>query len=188
MTQQKTLMTADEFFDYCDRNDGRYELVDGEVVELAPVERRHGRAASSISAAFHNYCRQTGAGWSEVDVGYTVSSGPDTVRGPDVSLVLRDAEYDEEEEQRAFIPGAPDIAVEVVSPSNTAREMERKVAEYLTAGSQRVWVVYQTTRRNPRRVIVHWADGTTVTYTGDDTITDEDLLPGFSLPLKEIFD
>ena len=77
--------------------------------------------------------------------------------------------------------------MEVVSPSNTAAEMERKVAEYLAAGSQRVWVVYQATRRNPRRVIVHRADGTAITYAGDDVITDEELLPGFSLPLSDIF-
>ena len=96
MTQQKTLLTADEFFDFCDRNDGRYELVDGEVVELAPAQRRHGRAASNISAAFYNYCRRTGVGWSEVDVGYTVRLGPDTVRGPDVSLVLGGTPVDEE--------------------------------------------------------------------------------------------
>ena len=187
MTQQKTLMTADQFFDFCHQNDGRYELVDGRVVELAPAQRRHGRTASNISASFYNYCRRTGAGWSEVDVGYTVRSGPDTVRGPDVSLVLGGTTEDEEE-QRAFISGSPDIAVEVVSPSNTAAEMERKVSEYLAAGSRRVWVVYQTTPRNPRRVIVHRADGTTITYTGDDVITDEDLLPGFSLPLSEVFD
>ena len=66
--------------------------------------------------------------------------------------------------------------------------MERKVAEYLAAGSQRVWMVYQATRQNPRRVIVRRADGTTITYTGDDVITDEELLPGFSLPLSDIFD
>ena len=188
MTQQKTLMTADQFLEFCDRNDGRYELVDGEVVELAPARRVHGRTASSISAAFYNYCRLRGMGWPEVDVGYTVSTGPDTVRGPDVSLVLGETRHDEEEEQTAFLPGAPDIAVEVVSPSNTVSEMERKVSEYLAAGSQRVWVVYQATPRNPRRVIVHRADGATITYAGDDVITDEELLPGFSLPLSEIFD
>ena len=186
MTQQKTLLTADEFYLFCDRNDGRFELVDGEVVELAPACRVHGRTASNISAAFYNYCRRTGAGWSEVDVGYTVHTGPDTVRGPDVSLVLD--ETPDDEEQRAFILGAPDIAVEVVSPSNTASEMERKVAEYLAAGSQRVWVVYQAMPRNPRRVIVHRANGTSTTYTGNDVVTDEELLPGFSLPLSEIFD
>ena len=183
MTQQKTLLTADEFFDFCDHNDGRYELVDGEVVELAPARRRHGRTASNINAAFHNHCRRTGAGWAEVEVGYTVRFGPDTVRGPDVSLVLGEAP-DDGEEQTAFIPGAPTIAVEVFSPSNTAAEMARKVAEYLAAGSRRVWVAYTSSRS----VIVHRDDGTTVTYSGDDVITDEELLPGFSLPLSEIFE
>ena len=185
MTTSKTLLTADEFYDFCCQNDGRYELVDGEVVELAPAQRRHGRTASNITTAFNIYCRRTGTGWSEVDVGYTVRSGPDTVRGPDVSLVLGGTT--EDEEQRAFISGSPDIAVEVVSPSNTAAEMERKVSEYLAAGSRRVWVVYQATRRNPRRVVVHRPDGTANTYTGDDVITDEELLPGFSLPLADIF-
>ena len=85
---------------------------------------------------------------------------------------------------RGFVPGSPDIAVEVVSPSNTAAEMERKVAEYLAAGSQRVWVAHPSIRS----VTVHRADGATITYTGDDAITDEELLPGFSLPLSEIFD
>ena len=57
----------------------------------------------------------------------------------------------------------------------------------MAAGSQRVWVVRLATRRNPRSVVVHRADGTTITYSGDDVITDEELLPGFSLPLAEIF-
>ena len=68
-------------------------------------------------------------------------------------------------------------------PSNTEAEMQRKVAEYLAAGSQRVWVAYPSTRT----VLVHRADGTTIAYTGDDVITDEELLPGFSLSLTDIF-
>ena len=83
-----------------------------------------------------------------------------------------------------FPVGAPDIAVEVVSPSDTAAEIARKVAEYLAAGSQRVWVVYPA----GRRVVVHRADGSVLSYGGDDVITDEELLPGFSLPLSEIFE
>ena len=77
--------------------------------------------------------------------------------------------------------------MEVVSPSNTATEMQRKVGEYLEAGSQRVWLVYAATPESPRRVLVHRSDGARETYGGDDTITDEELLPGFSLPLSEIF-
>ena len=187
MSTQKTLLTADDFYRLYAHKDGRYELVDGEVVEMAPVRRRHGRTAINIGAAFHNYCRLTGVGWPEVEVGYRVRSGPDTVRGPDVSLVLG-ADMEGDEHESGFVPGAPDIAVEVVSPSNTAAEIERKTGEYLAAGSQRVWVVYHATRTASRRVIIHQADGATTTYSGGDVITDEELLPGFSLPLSEIFE
>ncbi len=183
MTRQKTLLTADQFFRLYSHKDGRYELVRGEVVEMAPVTRRHGRTASNIDTAFNNYARRRGVGSAEVEVGYRVRSGPDTVRGPDVSFVLA-AQEDEEEQDIGFVPGAPDIAIEVVSPSNTAAELERKVAEYLAAGSLRVWVVYPVSRR----VIVHHLGGGAVTYSGDDVITDEGLLPGFSLPLSEIFE
>ena len=183
MSTQKTLLTADEFFRLYSHKDGKYELVDGEVVEIAPVFRRHGRTASNIATAFNIYSRRTGVGWSEVEVGYTVRSGPDTVRGPDVSLVLGSRTQDDEHES-GFVIGSPDIAVEVVSPSNTAAEIERKVAEYLAAGSQRVWIAYTSTRT----VAVHRANGTTINYAGDDVITDEELLPGFTPPLSEIFD
>ncbi len=186
MTTQKILLTADEFYRLYAHKDGRYELVDGEVVEMAPVRRRHGRTAINIGAAFHNYCRITGAGWPEVEVGYRVRSGPDTVRSPDVSLVLA-AESEDDDQENGFVIGAPDIAVEVVSPSNAAAEIERKISEYLAAGSQRVWVVYPAAGRAARRMVVHRADGRVITYTGDDVITDEELLPGFSLPLTEVF-
>ena len=63
------------------------------------------------------------------------------------------------------------------------------MSEYLAAGSRRVWVVYPASARTANRsVIIHRDDGATITYTGDDVITDEELLPGFSLPLAEIFD
>ena len=182
MTQQKTLMTADEFYEFCCRNDGWYELVEGEVIELSPVNDEHSGVSVNIGTAFNNYSRRQGFGQAGVEAGYILLSGPDTVRGPDVSfrLVPRSARR----QSVGFLQGAPDIAVEVFSPSNTHAEMRRKVAEYLAAGSQRVWVVYPAARS----VGVHRADGTTITYTGDDVITDEELLPGFSLPLSDIFD
>ena len=107
------------------------------------------------------------------------------VRGPDVAFILAGTgdEWEKPLSGGFSLPRAPDIAVEVVSPSNTATDMTRKVSEYLAAGSQRVWAVYPTTRT----VSVHRADGTTVAYTDEDVITDEELLPGFSLPLTEIF-
>ena len=180
MSTQKTLLTANEFFEQYGHKDGRYELVQGEVEEMAPVTEEHGGAAIAIGSAFHVYSRRYGVGRAGVEIGYRLRSGPDTVRGPDVSFRL----FPLAEAQRTgFVTGAPDIAVEVVSPANTAAEMERKVREYLAAGSQRVWVVYPA----GRRVAVHRADGSVVTYGGDDVITDEELLPGFALPLAEVF-
>ena len=181
MTTQKTLLTAEEFYLFCCQNDGWYELVDGEVIELAPPNDEHGEIAGYTVTAFNNYARPRGIGRARVETGYRLRTGPDTVRGPDVSFVFRPRV---EGRGSGFPVGAPDIAVEVVSPSDTAAELARKVAEYLAAGSQRVWVVYPSVRQ----VLVHRADGSVLSYGGDDVITDEELLPGFSLPLSEIFE
>ena len=186
MSTQKTLLTADEFYDFCCQNDGRFELVKGEVVELSPVNDEHSGIASNINFSFGLYSRRHGFGQAGVEAGYIVLSGPDTVSGPDVSFRL--VPRNRRRQSAGFLSGAPDIAVEVASPSNTAADVARKVREYLAAGSQRVWTVYPPTRPNPRRVVVHRDDGATVTYTGDDVITDEELLPGFSLPLSDIFE
>ena len=186
MSTQKTLLTADEFYHFCRKSEGRYELVGGEVIELAPVNEEHGNVAFNISGAFYVYSRRYGVGRGAVETGYRLRQNPDTVRGPDVSFNLGSQPL-EAATRTGFVPGAPDIAVEVVSPSNTATEMQRRVSEYLEAGSQRVWLVYPATPESPRRVLVHRSDGARETYGGDDTITDEELLPGFSLPLSEIF-
>ena len=185
MSTQKTLLTADEFFDFCCENDGRFELVKGEVVELAPVNDEHSGIASNINFSFGLYSRRYDFGQAGIEAGYRVRSGPDTVRGPDVSFRLVPRESGRQ--AVGFLSGAPDIAVEVVSPSNRAAQVERKVWECLDAGAQRVWVVYPDTGRAVRHVLVYRSGGTVVTYNGDDVITDEELLPGFSLPLAEIF-
>ena len=181
MTTKKALMTAEEFYLFCCENDGWYELVEGEVVELAPPNDEHGSTAVNVGTALNNYRRRLGIGQVRVETGYTLSTGPDTVRGPDVSFVFHPRV---EGRGSGFPPGAPDIAVEVFSPSDTAPEMARKVADYLAAGTQRVWVVYPA----GRRVVIHRPDGSDVSHDGDDVITDEELLPGFSLPLTEIFE
>ncbi len=183
MTQQKTLLTADEFLRRYGHRDGRYELVQGEVVAMAPVNDGHGEVASNIDTAFNTYSRLRGVGRARVETGYRLRQDPDTVRGPDVSFrvgVPRGAES----RSWSFVSGAPDIAIEVVSPSDSAGEVEQKVREYLDAGSHRVWVVFPLTRN----VRIHSPDGTARTYSEEDVITDEELLPGFSLPLPEIFD
>ena len=87
MATQKTLLTADEFYDFCCKNDGRYELVRGEVVEMSPVNDEHSGIAVNIATAFNNYSRRYGFGQAGAEAGHILLSSPDTVRGPDVSFV-----------------------------------------------------------------------------------------------------
>ena len=181
MTTQKTLLTAGEFYLCCCRNEGRFELVDGEVVELAPPYDEHGEAAGHIVTAFNNYFRPRGIDRARVETGHTLRQGPDTVRGPDASFVFHPRV---EGRGSGFLTGAPDIAVEVASPSDTAAGVAGKVAEYLAAGSQRVRVVDAAVRW----VVIHWDDGAVLFDDGEDLIAEEELLPGFSLPLSGIFE
>jgi Uma2 family endonuclease len=193
MTEQKILLTAEDFFRLYGGRDGKAELVCGIVVtpgtvsekhgvEMAPVSEEHGEVAINVGTAFKNYSRQRGMGRVGVEIGYVLSRNPDTVRAPDVSFYLK-RRTEGEARRSGFVPGVPDIAVEVVLPSSTAGQLEQKIGEYLAAGALRVWVVYTSSRR----VMVHRSEGTVEAYSGDDVIHDEELLPGFSLPLAEIF-
>ena len=181
MNTQKTLLTAEEFYLFCCQNEGRYELVDGEVVEMAPANDEHGEIAVNVSTAFNIYSRRRGVGRTRAETGYTLRTGPDTVRGPDVSFVFRPRV---EGRGRGFVPGRAGHRGGGCLALQHRLGVARKVAEYLAAGSQRVWVVYP----EGRRVVIHCADGSVTSYSGDDVITDEELLPGFSLPLSEIFE
>ena len=194
MTEQKTLLTAEEFFRLYAGKDGKAELVRGIVVtpatvsekhgvEMAPVGEEHGEVAANISFAFKDHSRRRGVGRVGLEIGYVLSRSPDTVRAPDVSINMA-PRTEGEARLSGFVPGAPDIAIEIVLPSATTAELEQKVGEYLAAGSQRVWVVYTS----GRRVTVHHPNVGVETYSGDAAIEDPELLPGFSLPLAEIFE
>ena len=182
MTTQKTLLTADEFLELYRHRDGKFELVRGEVVEMEPPGEEHGEVALNIGSSFHGYSRRSGAGRAGVETGHRLESDPDTVRGPDVYF-SRSRRPGGRERGAGFVAGAPDIAVEVVSPYDTEAKVARQAGEYLAAGALRVWAVYPASRQ----VVVHRAGGGAVCYAGDDVITGEALLPGFSLSLADIF-
>ncbi len=132
--------------------------------------------------ALGNYVRENYLGRIMVGSGYVLERDPDTVRGPDVSFIIAER-VSPEGLPRAFVSGPPDLAVEVVSPGDAAFEVEAKVHDYLGNGAQRVWVVYV----NTRRVVVYSQDGSVQWFRDDKTLKDEELLPGFSLPLRELF-
>jgi len=175
-------MTAEDLLALPD--DGkRYELVEGELQEMPPVSGPHGRDGLRIGSQFLVYAETHDLGEAYgADTGFILSRNPDTVRAPDAAFVRKErlVEIDAE----GFLPLAPDLAVEVVSPSNTVNEMSRKVQEYLDAGTAIVWVV----EPQRRQVTVYTPDVIARIYRDGDVLDGGDVLPGFTLSVTYIFD
>lgn len=162
----------------------RYELQSGELVSEPMPGFRHGRIAATIASLVRDHVRRSSLGLVVVvEAGFLLSRAPDTVRGPDVALVARDRLEAIDDDRKAF-PGAPDLAIEIVSPSNTPADVHAKVADYLAAGTRLVWVVDPETEQvtvyrqllRPRRL------------SPGDTLDGEDVIPGLRVGIAEIFE
>jgi Uma2 family endonuclease len=181
MTTGTRLVTAEEL--WAMPNNARRELVRGEVRTMSPAGFEHGAVIVSVSVALavhvkaHRLGVVLGAG-----TGFVLARNPDVVRGADVAFV-----------QASRIPaaglpvkfweGAPDLAVEVVSPGDTVDEVEEKVADYLEAGARMVWVV------NPRRktVTVHRPGAQPFVFRVGDVLEGDDVVPGFRMGVADVF-
>ena len=181
MTTTQTI-TADELLQRPD--DGfRYELVKGELVKTAPAGREHGKLAMRIGWRLAQHVEANNLG--EVlaaETGFKLASDPDTVRAPDAAFVRRER-VAEAGDARGFWSGAPDLAVEVVSPGDTYSEVEDKVLDWLDAGTLMVVVV------NPRQrtVTLYRSRADIVILTQSDILDGKDVVPGWSLPVADLF-
>lgn len=179
-TEPKTVTPAD-LLDRPDRN--RFELVNGTLVERN-VSQLSSLVAGRILTRFSNHCDPGDLAWVfGADAGYRCfPEDPNKVRKPDVSVVLK-ARLSLDRMEEGYAPIAPDLAVEVISPHDLAYHVDAKIAEYQGAGVRLVWVV------NPilRSVRIHRADGSLSWLQGDAILSGEDVLPGFSCPVSELF-
>jgi Uma2 family endonuclease len=161
----------------------RYELVRGELRKMSPAGHKHGRIAGNITASLgpHIVANQLGRVYV-ADTGFLIASDPDTVRAPDVAFVSQ-RRLDELGDVEGYWPGAPDLLVEVISPSDTYTEVEEKVLEWLEAGARMVVVV------NPRKraVTVYRSLTDIVVLTENDTLEGGDVVPGWRMAVKDIF-
>lgn len=164
--------------------DGKlYELVDGR-----PVEKKMGCESSwvggQINRRLNAFCSDNRLGWVfQSDAGYQCfPHRPNLVRKPDVSFV-RHGRLPGEQPPRGHCAIPPDLAVEVVSPNDEAEEVEEKLSEYLGAGVALVWVAYPRTRT----VYVYRRDGTANRLTEAQELSGEDVVPGFSCPVRDLF-
>lgn len=177
------LLTADELFRMPD-DDLWHELVEGKLITMSPPGFAHGICGNRLNVALTVFARERQLGWvAPQDTGFKLKSDPDTVRAPDVAFVSR-ARVPRGELPVKYWDGAPDLAVEVLSPGERLREIERKVREYLACGATAVWVV----RLRTRTVTLHHAGRLPVVLGEHDALEDAAVLPGFSYPISDLFE
>jgi Uma2 family endonuclease len=182
MSTATQLMTADDLWRL--PNDGmRHELVKGVLHTMPPAGFEHGVVGINLSTPLDQHVRANRLGIVvAAETGFLIATNPDTVRAPAVGFVRQDR-IQATGIPRRYWPGAPDLAVEVVSPSDTVFAVDDKVQEWLTAGARLVWVV------NPRQrtVTVHRAGGAPTILTVSDVLDGEQVVPGFSMRVSELF-
>jgi Uma2 family endonuclease len=182
MTLHATLVTADQLLHMPD--DGiRRELVQGELREMTPSGSEHGYVAAKLAVFIGTFVEEKRLGATfAAETGFLLATNPDTVRAPDLAYVDRDRVIGQLKHS-GYFPGAPDLAMEVISPGDSYAEVEAKVETWLEAGCRMVVVV------NPRnRTMKVYRTPTSVCVLHiDDSFDGADVLPGFRLPLKQIF-
>ena len=178
--ERHTLLTVEEYARTPD--DGlRHSLQAGLLIAEPQPFPRHAQIQARLAHLLIEFVISRNLGVVLTEGGFLLSRDPDTVRGPDVSFVRADR-FDAEQAERAYFRGAPDLAIEILSPSNRPGETHAKVADYLAAGATLVWVIDPIHRQvavyrsllSPRRIGV------------DGVLDGEDVLPGFTVPIAKI--
>ena len=187
MTTPTRLMTAEEFSDRDEREDGcKEELVGGVIESAPPPGDTLGEIQINVAGILREFVRANRLGKVLGESGYRLKRDPDQVRGPDVSFISG-ARRAGLQRVGAYLDGAPELAVEIVSPTDRADKVEAKVRAYLEAGALRVWVLYPETRS----LTVHRADGNSHTFAGDEIVASGDAgfaVDGFEAPVSAFFE
>ncbi|HUR80773.1 MAG TPA: Uma2 family endonuclease [Thermoanaerobaculia bacterium] len=154
-----------------------YELVEGELRAMSPSGFRHGTIISRIDGHLRAHVDAHLLGEvTSGEAGFVLARQPDTIRAPDVGFVRAERVT----ETTGFFPGPPDLAIEVISPSDRENDVAAKTLEYLRAGTRAVVLIDPETRA----VAVHRTSGVTQIA---NILTVDEVVPGWSLPLADLF-
>ena len=181
------LYTAEDFYKLKDPpGSGKVELICGEVVAHMPVGGEHSYVAARALLRSGTFIERHALGAVGMECGFRISRNPDTVLAPDVHFV-RSERLPGGRMPRSFFDGIPDLAIEVVSPDDSAKQLREKVAKYIAAGVPNVWVI------NPIRstVTVYHPGAAPSVRTGSDHLTSADAgfdVDGFVLALGDLFE
>jgi Uma2 family endonuclease len=178
----KRLLTAEEYAELPEHHRYREELVRGVVCVREPNPGdEHGSVQGKVFYLLYCFVTPRRLGWLATESGFIVETDPDTVAGPDVSFVANEPPPGT---KPAYRRGAPDLAVEVRSPSNSKRYMAERAAFLLRTGTRLVWTVDPPSKT----VTVHRPDQAPVVLVESDILTGEDVLPGFQRRVADVFD
>jgi Uma2 family endonuclease len=158
-----------------------HEILEGEMITLPPPKSGHSLVASNAYKGLLPL-EERGLGRVFAEAGYRLSDDPATWIQPDVSFLRKERVLATAPD--GYFLGAPELAIEIVSPSESARDLERKMDALLAAGGQAVWVVYPASRK----VRVFLGDGTSFSRGIHDTLSAPGLLPGWELPVVKLFE
>jgi Uma2 family endonuclease len=159
------------------------ELVEGELVRMSPASGDHARIGSDLHGFLWMHVRAHRLGrLFTSESGFILGRDPDSVLAPDIAFVAAERLV-ANQQLPGFVPFAPDLAIEIESPSNTRAEFRRKFELYFRAGTRLIWLV----RPIRRTVTVFTPDAAEVVLREADTLDGGDVIPGFRLPLAELF-
>ncbi|MEO8100669.1 MAG: Uma2 family endonuclease [Acidobacteriota bacterium] len=159
----------------------RHELDAGELLVMTRPNSRHGALQAELIRILGDHVRRNKLGRIYSESGFILGRNPEILRGPDVAFVRQDRLPQVPDDGWAEL--GPDLVVEIVSPSDTARQIDRKVHQYLAAGTLAIWIVYPDTKS----VHVFEPAGAARMVESHDLLSSPQALPGFEIRVAEIF-
>lgn len=182
MSTSTALMTAEEFMQLPDEDGFRHELINGEVVRMSLPGFPHGRIQARLIGPLLQFVSEHDLGEVFGELGFKLTLNPDTVLGPDVAFISK-RRLEEANEIEGYWQSAPDLAVDILSPSDRPSRVGARVSGWFGYGVEQLWVV------NPKKstVTIYRSPSDSITFSGSDELEADDLFPGFRLSLNKIF-
>lgn len=182
-TPEEEKVWTDAEFMALNRDGHRYEIVNGELIDMGNSGAKHGYVCSVLMILLGGYVHIEKLGaMFDSSTAFKMKSG--NKRSPDVSFMAKERLQGLDELPDGFLEGAPDLAVEILSPSNTVEEIHNKLVEYFDNGSRLVWVI------NPKEkyvLVYRSSQEPDRLLKSIDSLDGEEIIPGFSLAIAELF-